>query len=685
MPPPSLNLKQKLAALSLAKSSPSPPHDRTHVHTNNVDVDGHYSGSTVTPNSRRKAFLNSSANWLKRAQEEIGLSIDDAPRIYGDAEKRMVQDVLGKMIFQAGVDFETRPMVVFNASALPDPQVVPYDLLLTRILSYLNLYVEADYTIVFFAAASKHAPSWNWVWKAYRSLSRKYRKNLKQLYIVHSSFFSKMLFSLAGAIISPKFFRKIVYIATLSDLAKRVPLTQIDIPPSVYQENLKFERNITLPTPLRSNIFGVPLEDLMGYHGEKGGIPRVVKDAIQFLRDTGLQEEGLFRRSPSSSLLRAAQEAYDRGNVLSLETFADPHLAAVLLKKYLRDLPEPIFPECTYGIVKRCPVPAGAADDEENDMASVQFVREFLLRELVPCAYILLSHVLHLLHDVSLRSDYNRMDATNLAIVICPNLVKSSNPMYDVMMCSVPMSGQTTSIATLSQTHSHPEALYEGGRTTLGMIVALCIRRYYEIFDETVDRSEAVPSWSALASGIPASANHILGEDEDLDDDMLVMPISMDHNHSTYISNSYSPSMPSTHQTNKKHRNTISIGSSVPVLPTRSVHNDTSSTSSSRRYSATFSSSPAFRSRSGSFATLGKGSIAIGKGTTRKSTGAAVEAVSVLAEGFFAPPSAPPVPKRPAVSTISSDANENMTNNEEDAPRLTVAERRQLLERNIQS
>lgn len=54
-----------------------------------------------------------------------------------------------------------------------------------------------------------------------------------------------------------------------------------------FRENLKYEREIILPTPVRSNIFGVPLEDLMGYNGEKGGIPRVVKDAIQFLRDTG--------------------------------------------------------------------------------------------------------------------------------------------------------------------------------------------------------------------------------------------------------------------------------------------------------------------------------------------------------------------------------------------------------------
>lgn len=69
----------------------------------------------------------------------------------------------------------------------------------------------------------------------------------------------------------------------------------------------------------------------MGYNGEKGGIPRVVKDCIQYLRETGtdaprisefivsditsvgLGQDGLFRRSPNSLLLRQVQEAYDRG------------------------------------------------------------------------------------------------------------------------------------------------------------------------------------------------------------------------------------------------------------------------------------------------------------------------------------------------------------------------------------
>ncbi|EEB92256.1 hypothetical protein MPER_09264 [Moniliophthora perniciosa FA553] len=234
-----------------------------------------------------------------------------------------------------------------------------------------------------------------------------------------------------------------------------------------------------------SSTFGVPLEDIMGYEGEKGGIPRVVRDAIQFLRETGMQEDGLFRRSPSSAMLRAAQEAYDRGNVVSLDTFGDPHLAAVLLKKYLRDLPEPIFPESLYPAIRRCPMPT----PDPGDMSAVMYVRDVLLPELPPCVYILLSHILpfycirladqevDLMHEVSLHAAMNRMDAHNLSIVLCPNLVKGTNPAKDVMMCTAP---------------GGPQQQQPQNNTTLGTVIKLCIHRYYEIFDEVHDRTEVV-------------------------------------------------------------------------------------------------------------------------------------------------------------------------------------------------
>lgn len=106
-----------------------------------------------------------------------------------------------------------------------------------------------------------------------------------------------------------------------------------------------------------------------------------------------MNDVGIFRRSPSSIMLRAAQEAYDRGNVVSLASFGDPNLAAVLVKKYLRDLPDPIFPESTYPTIRRCPMPSRDGDTEA-ELVTVRYIRETLLPELVPCALIVLSFVL---------------------------------------------------------------------------------------------------------------------------------------------------------------------------------------------------------------------------------------------------------------------------------------------------
>ncbi|KAI0657273.1 Rho GTPase activation protein [Cubamyces menziesii] len=625
-----LSLKQRLAALSANIPSPSRSAD----------------APPDSPIGKRRTFFKPPFGKAPAPDPLAGES-------YG---QERIEEVMNRLIFQAGVDYETRPMIVMCASAMPDPREVSYDLLLSRVLSYLDLYVESDYTVVFLAAGNRHSPGWNWVWKAYRSLSRKYRKNLKRLYVVHSNFFTKMLFSLAGAIISPKFFRKITYINTLSELAYHVPLTQIDIPPAVYQENLKHEKQISLPVMTRSDLFGVPLEELMGFDGEKGGLPRVVKDCIQYLRSTGLNDEGLFRRSPNSVMLKQAAQAYDRGHVVSLETFGDPHLAAVLLKKYLHDLPEPVFPERLYPIIRRCPPPTS----EPDDMASVQYIRETLLPELPPCVYILLSNVLHLLYEVQLRSAANRMDAHNLTVVICPNLVSSPNPMRDVMMCSIPNAPTLFDAARAAAPPppAHPmdgAAALAEGRTTLGMVIKLCIERYYEVFDEVPDRTEALaqeivhplPPFADFPS--PGSPSHnrdsALLDDEEIDDAMLVMPLGPS-GPNRFAGSSGHPDSPGASSSTFRPRHHASQSRDATARSTHTAFgggggHGGSAYATVNKARSTISIERGNPSR--------KGSIAVGRGTQRgKSAGAGVQAIGITAEGFFSAPDAPPVPALPS-------------------------------------
>ncbi|KAF5346657.1 hypothetical protein D9758_013222 [Tetrapyrgos nigripes] len=332
---------------------------------------------------------------------------------------------MARTIFQAGVDLSegrvlTVYRVVMNASPMPSPDEVNCGLLLSlcaerqKLTLLFVLAIEANYTIVFFAAGVRYTLGWNWVWKAYRSLNRKYRKSLKEI---------------ARAIISHKFFR---YLDTLSELAIRVPLTQIAIPSA---------RRVSRKPPKRiqnHHFHHSLLRFLVGrYHGlrkQKGPVPRVVRDCIQYLPESGLNDEATTK---ASFIVRLLFDSYDRGQVVSLEIWEEagggPHLAAVLLKKYLRDLPEPVFGEDMYAIIRKRPMLT-------SDPGHVEAVR---LPELKPCVYILLSHYLHLMHEVHLCSASNRMDAHNLAVVLSPNLVTGTNPIRDVQMCLIPRVGGT--------------------------------------------------------------------------------------------------------------------------------------------------------------------------------------------------------------------------------------------------
>lgn len=262
---------------------------------------------------------------------------------------------------------------------------------------------------------------------------------------------------------------------------------------------------------------------------------------------------------------------------------------------------------------------------------------------------------LELLHEVSLRSSTNRMDEFNLAIVICPNLVKSSNPARDVAICAV---AGVASMSGPAASSSFPSRSTAEGKTTLGSIIALCIRRYYEIFDEFPDLDAVrypagtpqtlyTPSaYNGSPGGdLPPSPYVIHDEDEDFEDDeMGDGPADVQ-------------AVGSGNATAKRHRSTPS-GASSNHATVNAARGDVAS--------AHYGSGALNSGGGGQYSTHGraksliniekgsglpghrKGSISVGRGTMRKGSGAAVEALGVTASGFFTPPQdAPPVPMSP--------------------------------------
>ncbi|OMH80307.1 Rho GTPase-activating protein 1 [Zancudomyces culisetae] len=353
--------------------------------------------------------------------------------IEGDDGGVLAQYVNSSLIYEAGVDREGQLMLVFAACQLPDPKSTDYDRLLNLIMFRLDDFVENDYTLIFFAAGSQYKPSIKWVYRAYKRLTRKYKKNLKNLYIVHPALWIKITMEAMSSILSPKFNRKLVWISKLSDLAKEVPLEQINIPDAVYAHNLTKEQQIEYEADfsMPGKYFGVELEALMGQNGERG-VPPVVTDAVDYLFSHGLTTPDIFRKMPPKDVVRKVRAEYEQLDKTSVAyALHGEYVAAAVLKAWIGELPHPLVPLQLYKMVRAIPI-------DQGEVEAATYIRDILLPSMCEskCTAILLSILIRLLDMVSQNSGVNNMTAVRLAVAWAPCWVRSTSPELDVEMCS---------------------------------------------------------------------------------------------------------------------------------------------------------------------------------------------------------------------------------------------------------
>ncbi|KAK4496317.1 hypothetical protein PRZ48_012297 [Zasmidium cellare] len=367
---------------------------------------------------------------------------------------------------------EGRPIYVLNAAAFPDAFEVDYDSLLAYVLARLpgedELIAGADYEIVFFAggtpdnatAEKKSGPSTGWYLQAYHVLSRATRKKLQKLYIVHPRTWVRVLISVFGTIVSPKFRRKIVHVNCLSQLALHLAIEKLLIPPSAYLQDRKAVPDIYAPFVTGRRAFGVKHPLPKNINTGKSRLPRVLRETTSFvLMPSNITTEGLFRIPPHNTLAGVLKEAYDRGQQFVVwkekgATFVQPgvdsslidevrledaygvHLAASLIKTWYRELREPIFPESCYPQLK-----------EKYEDPNAQVTPEDLVDLILPASNssplspvsreIVTRHLLPLLSSVASHEPENKMNAENLAICFSMCLVCGSNQMEDGKMSSI--------------------------------------------------------------------------------------------------------------------------------------------------------------------------------------------------------------------------------------------------------
>lgn len=325
----------------------------------------------------------------------------------------------------AGDDKFGRKIVVFSACRLPPCHQLDHVKLLEYLKHTLDQYVESDYTLIYLhhGLTSENKPSLGWLRDAYREFDRKYKKNIKALYIVHPTMFIKTLLVLFKPIISFKFGRKIFYANYLSELEEIVKLEQLGIPKSVQEYDKLIRSTMKTPAsqktapprpPLPNQQFGVSLQQLREKRPDNEKIPQVVQETVSYLRQNALDTEGIFRRSASTQVVREIQQKYNTGTPISFEEVNDVHLTAVILKTFLRELPEPLLTFNLYSYVV-----SFSSIEPEKQVESTRDVLKTLPEE----NYAVLRFLTAFLVEVSARSSENKMTNTNLAVVFGPNLM----------------------------------------------------------------------------------------------------------------------------------------------------------------------------------------------------------------------------------------------------------------------
>ncbi|XP_065651606.1 ralA-binding protein 1 isoform X4 [Hydra vulgaris] len=168
-------------------------------------------------------------------------------------------------------------------------------------------------------------------------------------------------------------------------------------------------------TVSREVIFGVPLELAVERSAfpDKIPLPRIVRDCIQHIEETGLETEGLYRVSGIKSKVDQMKQLYDEGKPVSFID-VDPCATSSLLKLYLRELPSSVLTTRLAPIFDSC---VGLTDVNEQVRRFQQLINDLPCpnRTLLAWLFTHFSHVMQ-------KHSANKMSIQNLTIVFSPTM-----------------------------------------------------------------------------------------------------------------------------------------------------------------------------------------------------------------------------------------------------------------------
>ncbi|KAF8845141.1 hypothetical protein BDN67DRAFT_977653 [Paxillus ammoniavirescens] len=181
----------------------------------------------------------------------------------------------------------------------------------------------------------------------------------------------------------------------------------------------------------KKGVFGIPLELLVEREGSDSlhgatratlRVPSFIDDVVSAMRQMDMSVEGIFRRNGNIRRLKDLTEAIDH-DPLSVDLTQDnPVQLAALLKKFLRELPEPLMTFKLHRLlIASLSLPTEAERRRCLHMVSILLPKSH--RDTMEVLFVFLKWVASFAHmDESTGS---KMDLPNLATVICPSILYS--------------------------------------------------------------------------------------------------------------------------------------------------------------------------------------------------------------------------------------------------------------------
>lgn len=142
-------------------------------------------------------------------------------------------------LYQSGVDRLGRPVIVFCGKWFP-AQNIDLEKALLYLIYLLDPIVKGDYVIAYFhtLTSSNNYPSLHWLKDVYSILPYKYKKNLKAFYIVHPTFWTKMMTWWFTTFMAPAIKTKVHSLPGVEHLYSAIAKDQLEIPAYITEYDM---------------------------------------------------------------------------------------------------------------------------------------------------------------------------------------------------------------------------------------------------------------------------------------------------------------------------------------------------------------------------------------------------------------------------------------------------------------